>query len=152
MRVDCALICDAVTVRENLLHILGGGITRIHRPAYPAPFGSCMALRIMVHPSEADRPHELTVRLADADGHEMARVVAQFQTNPAVAGDFQPGEEFALPLPLQMQPIGLPHEGAYVFDLLIDGIHQLAIPFVADSNMTGTAPPPAPRPPTRGKK
>lgn len=33
MRVDCALLCDAASVREGLLNILGGGITRVtYRP------------------------------------------------------------------------------------------------------------------------
>ncbi len=149
MRVDCALICDAVTVREGLLHILGGGITRIHRPAYPAAFGACLALRIMVHPSEASREHELTVTLVDEDGGQVAQVLAKFQAPAQLGGDLRPGEELALPVPLQLLPIGLPHEGPYSFDLLIDGVHQISLPFIADQQ-TPASPPTAH--PKRGRK
>jgi hypothetical protein len=102
----------------------------------------------MVHPSEANREHELTVTLVDADGAQVAQVLAKFQA-AQMGGNLQPGEELALPLPLQLLPIGLPRAGAYSFDLLIDGVHQISLPFIADREMS-SQPPNAP--PKRGRK
>jgi hypothetical protein len=34
-----ALLCDAATVRENVLHILGGGLGQLWRDVYPARLG-----------------------------------------------------------------------------------------------------------------
>jgi hypothetical protein len=103
----------------------------------------------MVHPSEASREHELTVTLVDQDGVQAAQVLAKFQAAPQPSGDLQPGEELALPLPLQLLGIGLPRDGPYSFDLLIDGVHQISLPFVADRQ---TPAPPPTAPPKKGRK
>jgi len=130
MRIDCALLCDAATVREGLLHILGGGITRANRPAYPAPLGMMLALRIMIHPTEVDRPHQLRIQLQDADGGQIAAMDAQINVgDPAMIA---PGEEASLPLPLGLPPqVALPDAGRYSFEILIDGTHQASVPFTA---------------------
>jgi hypothetical protein len=131
VRIDCALLCDAATVREGLLHVLGGGVTRVNRPGYPAPLAPlCLAVRILVHPTETDSTHQLDVRLQDEDGQEVAKVDVQFGVNDP--GRNEPGEELSVPLPLNMPPqVGLPHPGGYSFELLINGIHQTSVPFRA---------------------
>ena len=35
MELTTALLCDHVQVREGLLFIVAGGITRLRRPSYP---------------------------------------------------------------------------------------------------------------------
>ncbi len=130
MRIDCALLCDAATVREGLLHVLGGGITRAGRPEYPAPIGLTLALRILIHPTEAGESHHLDVRLQGADGQKIAAIQVEFGANDPTG--LEPGEHasLAIPLPLPEQ-IALPHPGRYSFELLIDGIHQVSVPFTA---------------------
>jgi len=138
VRIDTALLCDAATVREGLLHILGGGVTRLNRPEYPAQLAPLtLALRILVHPSEADRTHQLDVRLQAEDAQEIAKFDVQFGIGDP--GDVQPGEELSVALPLIMPPqIGMPQAGRYSFELLIDGIHQVSIPFIA-THLPGAA-------------
>ena len=130
MRIDCALLCDAATVREGLLHVLGGGITRAGRPEYPAPLDLTLALRILIHPTEMDRRHQLEVRLQGADGEPIAGFEIAFEsTDP---GDLEPGEHASLALPLVPPPtVGLPKPGRYSFEVLIDGVHQATVPFIA---------------------
>jgi hypothetical protein len=129
MRIDCALLCDSVTIREGLLHILGGGITRANRDNFPAPLNLALALRIMVHPTEADHTHELKVLLLAQDGVRVAELGIEFGiSDPAV---LEPTEEASLPLALSLHTVLLPHEGPYSFELLIDGIHQGTVPFRA---------------------
>jgi hypothetical protein len=132
VRIDTALLCDAVTVRENLLHILGGGINRIIRSEFPAPLGAALALRIMLHRTEVGRMHELQVILAGEDGQEIARVQAQFQVPPEALVNFHPNEEVNVNLPLSLHQLLVPRDGAYAFDLLIDGTHHASIPFRGD--------------------
>jgi len=130
VKIDCALLCDSATVREGLLHVLGGGITRAGRPTWPAPLGLTLALRILVHPTEADREHKLVVRLQGEDGLEVARVDIDFGVNDT--GTLEAGEQASLPLPIPMPPqVMLPGVGRYSFELLIDGIHQASVPFTA---------------------
>lgn len=136
MRIDCALLCDSVTIREGLLHILGGGITRANRDNFPAPLNLALALRIMVHPTEADRTHQLTVLLLAQDGERIAEFGIEFGiSDPSV---LEPAEEASLPLALSLHTVPLPREGPYSFELLIDGIHQATVPFRA-VKLEGTA-------------
>lgn len=131
MHIDCALLCDAATVREGLLHILGGGITRLRRAEYPSPLGTALAVRVMVHPTEADRSHHFEARLLSEDGEEAGGVHIDFEmSRPLLA--LRPGEELAVALPLSLHGLGLPHPGAYSFELLIDGVHHESVGFVAE--------------------
>jgi len=129
MRIDCALLCDAVTVREGLLHILGGGVTRANRPQFPSPLTMMLALRIMVHPTEAASEHECRVLLLSVDGEEVAAIAIGFGvTDPSA---LTPGEEASLPIPINVSNLPLPAAGPYSFEILIDGIHQASVPFLA---------------------
>lgn len=129
MRIDSALLCDAATVREGLLHVLGGGITRAGRTSFPAPLGMTLALRILIHPTEADRPHQLEVRLQGEDGDAVANFAIEFGMDDT--GQLEPGEHASLPIPLPLGALELPHPGVYSCELLIDGIHQTSVPFRA---------------------
>jgi Family of unknown function (DUF6941) len=139
VRIDCALLCDAATVREGLLHVLGGGVTRANRSAYPAPVALTLALRILIHPTEADRPHKLVVQLQGVDGQRIANFEVEFGVNDPGAVD--PAEQISIPLPLAIPPaVQLPGAGQYSFELLIDGIHQGSVPFVATELQVEEAP------------
>lgn len=131
MNIDCALLCDAATVREGLLHILGGGITRLHRAEYPSALGTALAVRVMVHPTEADRSHQFETRLLSEDGEEVGSVQVNFEMSHPVAV-LRPGEELSVALPLSLHGLGIPHPGAYSFELLIDGVHHASVGFVAE--------------------
>ena len=139
MRIDCALLCDAATVREGLLHILGGGVTRATREAFPAPFAMTLALRIMVHPTEGANAHALAVILQEEDGERVVEVGLEFGLNPELV---PAGEEVSIPLPIPLLDLPLPHAGSYSFELLIDGIHQATVPFKAVEGPSGPPPPP----------
>lgn len=113
------------------MHVLGGGITRLWRNEYPAPLNACLALRIMVHPTEADRDHEMVVLLLAEDGQEQAKVGINFTVG---SNDTQRrGEELSAAFAVPLFPVGLPSEGAYSFELLIDGVHQASVPFVCSA-------------------
>lgn len=130
MRIDCALLCDAATVREGLLHVLGGGITRAGRTEFPSPVGLTLALRILVHPTEMDRQHQLEVRLQGADGEQIGGFEVGFELEDP--GGLEPGEHASLPLPLVPPPEAeLTGPGRYSFEVLIDGVHQATVPFIA---------------------
>jgi len=131
MRVDTCLLCDAVTDREGLLHILGGGIRRTIRPEYPAPLEMSLALRILVHPTEVAHPHQLEVLLQDEDGQQVVKL--DMEIDAGNAERFEPGEEAVLLIPWNFpgRP-ELPNPGRYSFELLIDRIHQVTVPFTAE--------------------
>jgi hypothetical protein len=130
VRIDCALLCDAATAREGLLHILGGGVTRAGRQAFPSPIGLTLAVHIIVDPNEVGHSHKIEVRLLDEDGTAIGGIDGEFSVSPT--GQIDPGEAASLPLPLEFPPgINLPRPGPYTLELLIDGISHASVAFKA---------------------
>lgn len=129
MRVDFALICDAVSVRDNLLHILGGGITRIWASEFPAPMRASLATRIMLDPDEAAERHKLRVVIQDDQGTRIGSFDAEFGVG--VPDALAPGEEVQVPLGFPLNPVRLPREGGYSLELLLDETHQASVVFRA---------------------
>lgn len=131
MRVDTALLCDAATVRDGLLHILGGGISQVERAEFPAELGVTLALRIMVHQTEAEDVHEVRIIVQGQDGEQVTEVRAQAQLGPPPEG-LEASDEGAILLPWDFpgRP-KLPHPGRYSMEVLIDGHHEASVPFKA---------------------
>jgi uncharacterized protein DUF6941 len=146
MRVE-VLLCDAATVRENLLHVLGAGINRIARPVYPAKLGLDLALLFTIAPTEAQERHRLRVVVQTSDGNKIAEFSAEFQVAPA--GALQPGERMMTPVVLPLKEVQLPSEGVYGIEILIDGQMQHSFTFVANVQPTPSLPPPPAAEPPR---
>ena len=129
MNVGTALLCDFATIREGLLHVVAGGITRLWRDQYPAPIGCSLALVFEVHPMEAANPHEIDVRVMSEDGEEIARVQGGFQATPGE--DTKVGESLLVPVSLDLRNAGLPAPGGYSIEISVDGTHQRTLSFWA---------------------
>ena len=96
MEIAAALLCDAATVREGLLHVLGGAITRVWSPGLPAPLGVALAAVIELAQEETAVPHELQVEVFDPDGTLIGMVMGGFQTAPNER--LEPGEHVLVPV------------------------------------------------------
>ena len=120
MQVD-AFLCDAATVREGLLHILGGGITRLGRAGFPAQFGCDLAVSIQLHPIEAQDEQSLRTVVVDGDGTELARLEGTFRAAPSPG--LEPGELVAVPFVVGLSGLQLPAPGIYSVELLLNGTH-----------------------------
>jgi len=127
VKVGTALLCDFATVREGLLHVISGGVTRLWRDQYPAPVGCSLALVFEVHPMEAAHPHELDVQVMSEDGVEIARVQGGFQTTPGE--DTKVGESMLVPVALDLRSAGVPGPGGYSIEISVDGTHQRTLSF-----------------------
>jgi hypothetical protein len=128
MRVTTALLCDAATVREGLLNVLAGGVTRVNAPVYPFQYEGALAVVFTAHPTEASKEHDFQVILQSEDGQRVAELGGQMQAQPGP--DLQPGEEMTIPVVLKFGQV-LPAPGRYSFEVLIDGVHQVTVPFGA---------------------
>lgn len=131
MRVDTCLLCEAVTVHDGLLNILGGGVTLVSHHEYPAELGVSLALRIMLHPTELAHPHKLEILLQDDDGEQVTKVDLGLAAGDPSAIPVGEEGEMLLGWGFPTRPL-LPHPGRYSFELLIDGVHQLSIPLKAN--------------------
>ncbi len=129
MELDAALICDAASVRENLLFVLGGGITRYWREDLPADIQVSLALVLKVHPTEMGRPHELDVILMDADGTRLNELKVGFQVDvTAERPDLDLTESALIPQAIDLRA-RFPREGSYSIDILLDAQHRKSLQF-----------------------
>ena len=78
MDITTAILCDSATVREGLLHLLGGPINRLWRPNLPAPLGVALAAIVEIEQSELDVPHEIRATISNDLG-VLAEVAGGFQ-------------------------------------------------------------------------
>jgi len=131
VEVTCALLCDAATVREGLLHILGGCVNRLVRQQFPAPMGTSLGLALAVHRTEAQTDHQVQIVVQMEDGQRIAEVGAGFQVGEPAEGQLRPGEQINVPLAVPLGPVGLPAAGGYSIEVLIDGVHKVSVPFWA---------------------
>jgi hypothetical protein len=79
MEITTAMLADFAQVREGLLFVSSGGITRCYREELPAPLGVFLAVVLQLDRVEAERTHEVEVILVDEDGGELARIAGEIQ-------------------------------------------------------------------------
>lgn len=130
MRVE-AFLCDAATVREGLLNILGAGVTRIWRESFPSIMNVDLAIMITLMPVEAKGPHRLRVVIQNEDGGPLAELDGEFGVGALPVHALKPGEPLATPMVLNLRQIPIPKEGVYSVELLIDSQLAKSLPFVA---------------------
>ena len=117
MRVSSALVCDAATVREGLLHILGGGITRLWREELPAPLGVTIALMIAVDHAELGTPIDVRLVLTGPDDATVLEVRGTMET----AGRLEKGETQLAPMVLPVAPVQTEAYGRYAGEITLNG-------------------------------
>jgi hypothetical protein len=125
-----ALLCDAATVREGLLHILGGGITRLHRPEFPAPMQVTFVAQVVLTPSEIAFAHDVTAVIQTEDGEVVVQANGHLEAgepNPLL----EPGESVILPLVINLANVVVPRHGGYSIEISVDEVHQTSITFRA---------------------
>lgn len=118
MKVTTALLCDFAQVREGLLFVSSGGVTRLYRDSLPAPMGICYAVVITLDRIELLRPHEFQIVVMDQDGGQVAEARGGFQLEPV---DLEVGEKQQVPLAIDLRMAGVGSFGAHSVSLYIDG-------------------------------
>ena len=118
MEIVAALICDAATVREGLLNVLGAGIARLWRPQLPAPLSIDFATLISCPQEQIGRPHEIEVRITDPSGNAAAVAMGAFKMERAQR--LEGGEAQVLPLVLSFKAVATKEFGHHRLTATID--------------------------------
>jgi hypothetical protein len=114
MHVD-AFICDAVTVREGLLHVLGAGIASLTRREFPAPLAVSLAL-VLSAEDAGTYDVSVDVKLEGSDA------VIGNVTGPIVAtASSPPGDGVVVPFPAGFAGVRVPGPGKYLFEISVNG-------------------------------
>jgi uncharacterized protein DUF6941 len=129
-RVASALLCDAATVREGLLHILGGGITRLHRTEFPAPMQVTLVVQVVLTPTEIQFEHDVMAVIQTEDGDVVVQANGHLEAgepNPML----EPGESVILPLVINLAGVEVPRAAGYSIEVSVDEVHQTSLTFRA---------------------
>lgn len=131
MRLNCALLCDAATVRDGLLHILGGGIAKAARGGTPEPIGVALAIAVSATGAELAKSPVLTVRVLDPDQEEVLSLRARLLDVLGDGGDvpaFADEGEGVVPLAITWPQDIAQKPGTYNFEILLDNKREVTLP------------------------
>lgn len=125
--LDFAFLADAAEAQPGRkFYVLGGGIESIGAPEFPIIHPHlALVIRVMVHPSEVDRPHTMEIRLMDSDGTELAKLDGQFS---AAAGGAVAGREIPMNIVLNFMNTRFEFGGDYSIEIMINNQHMKSLP------------------------
>jgi hypothetical protein len=110
-KLTSAIICDYAQVRDGLLFMMSGSITRVFRPDLPAPMGVMLALVMEVPAGEQDQVHEVNVAVKHAGtASEVFRLAGGAQVAGAVT---YPGESIYVPMVIDLRMVNAGAYGAF---------------------------------------
>jgi hypothetical protein len=121
-----ALLCDYAQVRNGLLTVVGGAITKVSRADYPGPFGVNVAVVADVPYEEVGRLLPVAVVLAGEAG-EVQRWTTELNTR----WEGSPGEWLAVPFVVPSAGCQIPAPGNYEVQIEIAGDIKRRLGFVA---------------------
>lgn len=112
-------LCDYANVREGLLNIVSGGITRVAvHNGFPSPIDAHLAMSVYVQPHVVGVAHTGRVILRYPDtATEIARIDFEFN----VDAERNPGEGLNLPFALPLRGIAFPGPGQVDVSVSLDG-------------------------------
>lgn len=135
MHVSALVIADAVSIRENLLHVLGAGVSLLQRESYPAPLLADVGLVVNHKTSTRHLSVKLTLR---RDGKPEALTEIQIEGDISMFAD-QRGYA-STPFAIEARSIAIPEPGDYTLTATLDGGRGLTTNFSATGILSLKAP------------
>ncbi len=116
------LLCDYAEELNGKLYIMGGGWSRLFTPNQPT--NMALAIKLLVPWIEANRPHNIGVRLRTQDEEPVQNEQGQDiqligQMEVGRPPGIRPGSRIDAPLALRFQGISL-DPGVYKWEFLVD--------------------------------
>lgn len=118
-RIHSAILCDFAQVREGLLFISSGGITRAYREEVPAALSMALAVVLEISCDELELAHEINFSVKHPESAEtVASAVGGLQVGDAATN---PGENLYVPFVADLRQLVVPAFGAYDVQTAADG-------------------------------
>lgn len=119
-RLDALILSDFAQVREGLLFVQSGGLTRIVTASFPARFSCYVAAMVYLPPDEASVAHRMVMKVKAADSASLvATVNVALHDRPDVPG-LAPGEGRQVPVVVPLQQVAFPAAGQYDLHVELD--------------------------------
>jgi len=124
------MLCDAATVREGLLHIVGGRVAEIRANSFPTRVASlAVALRLVFDREDAERAHTVIVTVRREGGELLpgqGRIEFTVQQPPELRD-----QEAAIAVPFVLNGVGLDEEGTFLVEISYDDEPLIQLPLRA---------------------
>lgn len=121
MELTTAILCDFAQVRDGLLFVCSGGITRCYRDDVPAFLGVHLAAVLELDRIETQRSQEVAVVVVDEDGGQIAELRGEIQVGPT---QLMVNENLALPLTFDLRNVPIQRFGAVEVRLYVRREHR----------------------------
>ncbi|MSO37919.1 MAG: hypothetical protein EXQ69_06670 [Acidimicrobiia bacterium] len=125
MDVTTAMLADFAQVREGLLFVASGGVTRCYRDTLPGPLGVMLATVLELDSVEAERPHEVRVVIVDEDGGQIGEIAGEIQVGET---QMMIGENLNLPITFDLRNMPVERYGSVEVRCYVDGEHRCTLP------------------------
>lgn len=112
------ILCDFAQIREGLLFVQSGGLTRLAAPTFPANFACHVATLVWLPPDEAGTAHEIVMKVKSAATATVMATVKVALHETATPPGLLPGEGRQVPLVVPLGAVSFPAPGEY--DLQVD--------------------------------
>ena len=136
LEIEWLILADAAQVSTNKLYLLGGGWDRliITRP-FPLTHQIAVAAAFKVSWNETNRKHDFEIKVADADGAEVAKIAGQFEVGRP--SGIPPGQDQRTQVAVNL---GLPlkHPGTYEVVAQLNGNESRSFPFNVVSHVNAS--------------
>lgn len=114
------VLCDFAQVREGLLFIQSGGLTRLVATKFPAKFPCRVAALVYSPPDEAGHAHSVVMKVKSASSATVVATikVALRETPPPTS--LAPGEGRLVPIVVPLAAVAFPEAGEYDLQVEVD--------------------------------
>jgi hypothetical protein len=114
------ILCDFAQIREGLLFVQSGGLTRLVAPSFPAKFACHVATLVWLPPHEAGTAHEMVMKVKSAATARLTATVkvALLETTPP--SGLLPGEGRQVPIVVPLAAVSFPAPGEYDLQVEVD--------------------------------
>jgi hypothetical protein len=118
-RITTLMMCDFAQVREGLLFVSSGDISRVLANQFPAHLRVHLAAVVHLPPDTVAEPHRLNVKFKYPDTAEMIANIDVDIRLDQVQGVY-PGEGVNLPQVIDVSMIPFPHPGQVDLQVTVD--------------------------------
>jgi hypothetical protein len=125
MDVTTAMLADFAQVREGLLFVSSGGVTRCYREDLPAPLGVFFAIVLELDRLEAEQTQGVRVVVVDEDGKELAEISGEIQLG---SPELMIGENLNLPITFDLRHVPVERFGNVEVRLYVGGELRRTLP------------------------
>lgn len=137
MQLSTAILCDFAQVRDGLLFVSSGAISRLYRRALPAPLGVMVGLVIEIPVEDAGAEHELVAQVINRRGEELAVVRTAFRVGDH---DLFPHEVQQAPTVISLTGVETASWGTHQVRLYLDGACDRTLTFYVVPTTVGPVP------------